>query len=544
MKTRFATRQLFESNDITKISADKAFKDKNLTEFAAKTINTNLLFSFILGIDLHPRPMEVSEIENLGDFFTQKILLKEKQPLTLSDLNNEISNLTGEDTLGIRKMFLVAEGGQHHLNNPTFEMNARLVFTWQKNNSTPPDLLLSTVPVLNDTESLLQLIAWSNKDNSFHFFERKRGVWGWAGHSFHALNVLSRGKGPFDSHINGGLVMKELKFPWAHWHSQSSTISRANFTAGSEFNSQPLFAVLNGAEELESIVRTGVRRWTQSRIISDSKNSIFGNLPAYLRQVLAPTSVNLTSTSVEFHRAENKTLGLPTTFFMDLDGLEFAATTLDPLTDAVPGGKLELNGSLFRQQALSLNIRIETDEGISLKEDTHFCFLVPERAFEDIEVSRQLVEKGIYSARILLCLLMVDFSNPVESQHRASLLKYCPKQLTIENEASNFEELWIKAIRTAAAQKGSPESEFLSYWDDTDLLSRVQTELHSFFDNIQRNLADPAYIINLLKLAEYRKDFYRIRKLDDLDEFKSTTSRIDTDNGIWQMDKEGKIINA
>lgn len=460
MKTLFLTRQNLENHLLNETSVLAEFENSEADEFVGDEAKSAPLFSFILGIDQHPRPMVRSEIESLGDFFTQQILLKDNNPLTLLELIDHISNLKGEHNLAIRKMFLVAEGGQHHLNNPDFEMNARLAFTWQKSNSTPPDLLLSTVPSLNSTESLLQVIAWSTKDNAFHFFERKHGVWGWAGNSFHALNPASRGKGPFDSHINGGLVMKELKFPWAHWHSQSSTISRANFAKDSEFNTHPIFGISNGAEELEPIVKTGIRRWTQSRIKEDIKNTWFENFPAYFRQILTPTSVNLASSSTEFRRAEKKVLGLPTSFFMDIDCLEFAATSIDPLTEAIPAGKLELNGDLYKKQALALNMHIVTDEGISLKGDTHFCFLVPERAFEDLEVARQLVENGVLSARILLCLLMVDFPNPVESEKRASLLKYCPQSIAFQNGVSNFDDSWITAMRASDLIVGSPEEEF------------------------------------------------------------------------------------
>lgn len=544
MKMLFFTRQALEDTFLNEASLTAEFENVEADEFKPDGAKAASLFSFILGIDQHPKPMLRSEIESLGDFFTQRILLNDKNPLTLLELIDDISNLKGDDNLAIRKMFLVAEGGQHHLNNPSFEMNARLVFTWQKNNSTPPDLLLSTVPALNSTSSLLQVIAWSSKDNAFHFFERKHGAWGWAGNSFHALNPASRGKGPFDSHINGGLVMKELKFPWAHWHSQSSSISRANFAKDSEFNTHPVFSISNGAEELEAIVKTGIRRWTQSRIRADIKNGQFENFQAYFRQVLTPTSVNLSSSSTEFRRAEKNILGLPTTFFMDLDGLEFAATSIDLLTEAIPGGKLELNGDLYKKQALALNMHIATDEGVSLKGDTHFCFLVPERAFEDLEVVRQLVENGFLSARILLCLLMVDFPNPVESEKRASLLKYCPQFINSQNRISDFDDSWIAAIRASDLIAGSPEEEFLSYWNDQDLLGRVSASLHLFFDNVQRNLGNPEYVSRLIQLGEYRKNFYRVRRFDDLDEFQSTTSRTDPDQQKWLIDKEGNINNA
>lgn len=537
MKIKFDTRQVLSREmDAENISSTATHAESG-TEGGEKPV----LFAFILGIDERPRAMPLAEVQNLGDRFSRDILLKGGKPLTLDELITAISGFKDDAALPMRKMFLVAEGGQHHINQSSFELNARIVFTWQKSNAHPPDILLSTVPVLHSNESLLQLISWSNTDGAFHFFERKNGAWAWAGNSFFALDTRSRGKGPFDSHINGGLVMKELKAPWPHWHSQSSTISRLNFMAGSEFNTEPLFSILNQAEELESIVTTGVRRWTKSRVQRDKQGAAFNNLPAYLRQIVAPSSVNLTSSATEFHQAQDVVISLPSTFFFDLDGIEFALMELDPLSQAVPGGKLTVNGALYKNKALEMNMNIESEEGTKLKGDTHFCFLVPERAFEDLQVARQLVQEGVISARLLLCILMVDFSNPVDSARRNGLLQYCPSSVS-GLPGNSFDDLWVQAIRNAGAAAGSGEAEFLSYWDDTKLLQKVQEELHDFFDTIQQNLSRPGYIEQLIRLAEYRKQVFGRSSFGKLNEFRSTLSHTDNPPKRWEMDKRGNII--
>ena len=499
------------------------------------------LLAYIQGIDQHPRVMEDSEVETLGDVFTQNILLKGPIPHTLQELISAIEGMAAPNTLPLRKMFLVAEGGQFHINKPTFELNARIVLTWQKSNSDPPDVMLSTVPVLDDDESLLQLIAWSQKDQAFHFFERKNNFWAWAGNSFHALNPLSRGKGPFDSHMNGALVMKELKLPWPHWHSQNSTISRANFAADSEFNTKPPFAVISGAEELEAIVKTGVRRFLKSRIQSDIKNASFSNLPTYIRQITGPTTVNLTSSGTEFHRAEKVEVLLPSTFFFDLDGLEFAFSEIDIFNEAIPSEKLELSGALYKKKALQLNMNITSEEGIKLKGDTHFCFLVPERAFEDIEAAKQLVEQKIISAKLFTCILLVDFSNPVDSDNRSELLQYCPESIPMQG---GLDETWVQKITAANKGEGTPEAEFLSYWNDPNLVDRAGKELRAYFNNIQQQLADESYVEKLIRLAEYRKGVFRRRKFEELNEFESTLSHIDDPlKTISRMEKNGDITS-
>jgi hypothetical protein len=282
-----------------------------------------ILLRFVAGEEPSPIPMPLSQVQSLGDIFSRELLLKGLRPMTLQDLARDISQIEGP-RLPIRKMFLIAEGAQIAAAGTPFELNARLVFTWQAANSTPADLLISTVPVANDPEALLQLIAWSDADSSFHFFERKAGNWVWAGNSFHALRGSTRGKGPFDSHINGGLVMKELKEPWSHWHSMSGSIGRDVFGAESQFNTDPLFAELEGGEALEPVVKVGVRRWTKSRFARDLKNGILHNVAEYLRQVLWCTSFNLVSSRDGF-RSNEAEFDLPTSFFFDIDAIEFLA---------------------------------------------------------------------------------------------------------------------------------------------------------------------------------------------------------------------------
>ncbi len=63
----------------------------------------------------------------------------------------------------------------------------------------------------------------------FHFYERLHGTFFWAGMSQHALEDATRGQGPFDSHVNGSLVMKELRSPWVHWHAPQAGINEEAF---------------------------------------------------------------------------------------------------------------------------------------------------------------------------------------------------------------------------------------------------------------------------------------------------------------------------
>ena len=525
MRQTFPTRQnVLKKVEARITSGHLAPFDRSTTAEAlgaAREEEIPLLLAAVVGINDPPTPMTKAEILKLGDPFTSEILLRGTYPLTLSALVTAVEKIQGGNAFPIRKLFLVAEGGQFRLSHPRFELNARMVFTWQKSDSTPPDLLLSTVAATNSDASLLQLIAWSDMDRAFHFFERKHGAWGWAGNSFHALREPSRGQGPFDSHINGGLVMKELKFPWAHWHSMSSSIPREAFPSNSEFHTDPLFGTIDNAELLENIVKGGVARWTKSRLSADSSGSALKNAPTYIRQIVTPTSANLISTSLEFERVRRSTLKLPSSFFFDTDGLELGVLRIDAFSDAIPGGRIEVDGDLYSDAVRDLEMLVPSEDATtSVEGDTHFCFLVPERAFEDVEVARQLLENGIISPRFLLSLLMVDFQNPVRSDRRAELLKYCPENL---NVGESLENMFISSVEQANASKSSAEAEFLSYWRETNLLEKIHADLSKFFFGIQAFVSSAEGVKLLVKLAEFRKGFFRKQLLN---EFQSTTSKL------------------
>ena len=70
--------------------------------------------------------------------------------------------------------------------------------------------------------AFLQCLAWDPVNEWFNFYARSRqgddetgdaapGLWVHAGNSTHAFAEGSRGRGPFDGHVSGSLVMKELE---------------------------------------------------------------------------------------------------------------------------------------------------------------------------------------------------------------------------------------------------------------------------------------------------------------------------------------------
>ncbi|GFE76083.1 hypothetical protein NTCA1_37320 [Novosphingobium sp. TCA1] len=472
------------------------------------------MLRFVAGIDAAAAPMSLDELRKLGDPFSRGVLLKGGTPRTVRDLFEAVAAID-EPLLPLRRLFLIAEGGQARLGRPDFEFNARLVVTWQ---SAVPgasiDVMLSTVPVADDPSALMQVIAWSETDGAFHFFERERrsGEWVWAGNSFHALDTRSRGKGPFDSHINGGLVMKELKAPWNHWHSVSAGIAPEAIPADSELFAEAIFKPIESAHLLEPIVMTAVRRWTRSRMQRSIADARLRDAHDYLRQLLWCTSVNLVSSNRIYGRPDDGTYPLPTSFFIDFDALAFLSDELAPDQPLLPATRLSVAADLYEVAVTAAGVGVVEDggDGTRLEGDTHFAFLVPERAFEDFASLQQLVSSGALSARTALCLLLVDFHNPVFSPERAALLAHAPAEIALDG-GSDLDAQLRRSIGEPAA--GSPEAHFLELMDDADVVGTARKRILDFLSAVQARLLTADGAAELVRLADSRRRAFASRKL-------------------------------
>lgn len=113
------------------------------------------------------------------------------------------------------------------------------------------------------------------------------------------------------------------------------------------------------------------------------------------------------------------TADLPETFFVDSAALSGVLDLQPPPTPFVASG-------IYARSLQSFTVTLSDDEQFERPGDTHFAFVVPERAFEDTETIRQAIEFELIRGRLAACLLMVDFPNPIFSAKRLQLLRYVP----------------------------------------------------------------------------------------------------------------------
>lgn len=484
-------------------------------EMDAPALVAGGLYRFIVGRDQMPIDLGAAAQAPFADPFATLILLKSAPPpVTLRALLARLDTFNG-DSQGLpnQNVFVVADGGQIPWSPETnaLQRSFRLVVVRRGFNASQPDMFVSASTDLDSSSAFLQVIAWDETAGAFQFYERRDEAWVWAGSSWDALTPDARGKGPFDSHVNGALNMKELKAPWIHWHSQAAAISDAALAPNDPLRDDAIWTGRSQAENLEPIVRAGIVRWTEARMTQRTVASELTALPAFFRQVLETSTVNLISSAVARSRLPGSVdVMLPITFFFNADALV---------------GVLEINADVAKPVVLAqvysamlarFNVVITDGQTARFPGDTHFVFVVPEPAFEDVLIVETLLNRKVLSRRLGSAILMVDFQNAVFSLRRAALLQYVPAQTRVGKPAA-LDQSFVTAVENspAAQTPGSPEHELLENWriPDAEWESTYERRIEAFMQVVTAACATEEGFAPIFRLADSRRREFRTRKL-------------------------------
>ena len=333
--------------------------------------------------------------------------------------------------------------------------------------------------------------------------------------------------------------MKELKQPWLNWQSMNATIQLAD---DDPLRQNPLYQALSGAEDLENIVRAGISRWTRARlkrtVTADRK---IPNADWLLRQLCTTTTVNLTSTTVASSTAAtdlSTTLSLPLSFWFNADVL--LNPPLNIPADFTPP---TVTGKLYADSLVRFDFALAQDD-FRQPGDAFFAFVVPEAAFEDIDVIRQMVTTGILTAHFAASVLMVDFPNPVFSPARAKLFQYMPAAAALDPATGGLSQQIAVVISEAAEGRpaNSPEAEFKANWElpESEWQNVFASRIESYLAAVSVHINSPAGFDDYVRLAESRRrEFKRMR----LNEFSLTlpVTNIPLSAPFLQMQPDGTI---
>lgn len=489
--------------------------------FETHDLDPKVIHRFVVGEDPEAKAMSAAEAAaELGDAFATLVLLKGTFPKTAEEtVKAVVAAAPAGDTLRKQMSFVLGEGSQIPVNGapPSLQRSMRFVVTLGADANGPaegPDVFVS---VFSPDSDDIELAAWDRKHGGFNYY---RGVvdpdsgagpaWLFAGNSRHALSDPTQGKGPFESHKSGALLMKELKLPWINWHSPSALISDKVFAGNDKRRTHPWFTKkeAGGAYTLElEAMRPAMQRWAKARFeallagggeIADPKR--------IMEELLDTPTVNLFSSLRESQTAGKSTpVDLPATFFVDADALGSLGLQGPPA--------FSVAGNVYVASLKTFDVRLEDDGGkLVQKGDTHFAFVIPERALEDQVVLQQALDVGLVTPRLAASLLMTDFPNPVFSDRRKALLEHVPATAVVKNGKSTFSQEMADAILAAAknAPAGSPEREFAERWNvGDDFVDPFNALLKKYYAAVTKRLETQAGFDDYFRLAESRRERVR-----------------------------------
>jgi hypothetical protein len=510
--------------------------------FGAEAEPTSLR-RFLVGSDKAPQVMEAAEVEaELNDPVAVELFRQGQFPATAEELLAALDARVGADhplAAKSQRSFVVGEGSQI-AKDPSRSFDRRLRFVVTRGQGPDgPDILVSSFQAASES---VEVMAWDERNGGFNYYRTVGGSggWVWAGNSRHAWEPETRSSGPFESHPTGNMLFKEFKLPWVHWHSPLATMDTLDFAEGDTRAAHPWFDDKENAYVLEdSVAKPAIHRWNARRLAQFADAGTIADPAQVMERLLGSPNprhftVNLVSSNdrhAELERVER--VRLPSTFFVDVDGLSGALGLVAPEGFSVAAGA-------YRETLAEFGVAVRNhdearpleagEEAFERPGDTNFLFVVPERAFEDFDFLRQLVKPepangerglGLVSDRLAACLLMVDFPNPVFSERRAALLRHVeaafPGALPAE-EWGGFSEMLGNAITAAAggAEGGLAEAEFAELWNAGDgWKEAANARLEPYYLALAARLTTPDGVREVFRLAEARRNRVRRMPIDE-----------------------------
>lgn len=555
-------------------------------------------FRFVEGLDNNETPVNEKDLKEFkfDDNFGSKLvkLWKDQNfievyryetiPFTLRSLLIFLRYTERDNPDIIQNSFVVSDGANIPWSEETKNINrqVRFVVTCQsdKEKEQPIDLIfIVSSPSLDSDDRFLQVAAWSRELKAFNFYQRNnKKEWWWLGNSWHALEIPTRGKGPFDGHVNGSLVMKELNRPWLHWNSQFFTISDC-LDPEDPLRNEHLFKNRSDATDLEHIVKDAISAWNTARLGKHTNLNSFEvtHVKEFMRQIIDNTTYNIIASEKEFLSiTPQDDLFLPASFFINLDVLNQLTGFIDPDLSPIKV-RADMYLKSIKKYGVCLKAKLEDGEDkgktvIVQQGDGMFVFPVPEPAYEDTSLLQILLNKRklwnipknideenyllplpfvevspLLSYKFTLCLFMIDFCNPLDSRHRSRLLEYIP-ETTIYNKSTNKYDLVDKFVEkiTEAVKflpKHSPEAVFLQYWQLSDevLRSNCKRMIEQYFTNLQINLQKQDGVDDLVRLADSRRRMFRRKPLSEFDLTFPMCNNIQSDALMLEMTPLGTV---
>ncbi len=492
--------------------------------------NEPVIFKEIDGLTART-PMDAEAINReLHDPVARLVLNDPELPSTVHELLAALDahNAT-PDGLPVQEVYLVSESGQIHVNDQSrgLERRARVVITRTRGQ----DAIVMVAPAIRGGAGLLEVMGWDADKKAFNYYERQgERTWFWKGDSTHALKAQSRRQGCFKCHMNGAPIMKELRSPWTNWHTQDAAIQDEAIPEDSPLKNDPLFFTenLTKGEQLENHIKAWVTKTNKghiNRLLNDQMD-----VRTALRSLFETTTANLVH-SPEPSVGHGAIVPIPFSFFVNAQGFDDAARLEISVPEAF--GNCDswcqpaVERSAYQKALVTFEFALKGPVNFERKPgDTHFAFAIPEVAYEDNDMVKQLVRSGIISSRFAACGLAVDFPNPVYSDLRKQLLSFVPKVTLTELGVRDISDTVAQAIAQRAAELPSSHAQrhalepFLECWNapGREWKTRLQNRIDAYLNRVAARLNTTAGFFDYVKLSEGRRKQFEMSSHGELKE--------------------------
>ncbi|KAI8660255.1 Tyrosinase-Cu-bd domain-containing protein [Fusarium keratoplasticum] len=428
-----------------------------------------------------------------------------------------------------------------------------------------------------DKYSFLQVASWDGR--AFRFYQRdtfeedtpaEHQAWNYFGHSQDAFGDSSY-LGPFNGHVNGACIMKELHAPWIHWLGVETGSFKDALSADDikEFQDlrwitqeggDVLSAINTSPRVLEEAIKQGVNHWFDTRksldyLSSGKVKTNPSNIPRWVAHLFLTTTINI---GCALSDGPTGKYILPANHIYDSELLSAVSTNLMPklspilfdesdykkavknlqLCILMPARDEDVADVVLPWHALGGDKREDPElkdlRFMKLQENSEglspFNILHP--SYEDaIGVQEmQSIKKlpnpdhtvpasfiGLFSAQTFNAIMMVDFWNPIYSWKRGILMQYVPLETTFDGKEYDLDARFVEKVRNSpnAKLEDTPEYEFLQLLETK--LETHQKTIVAYFDAIQARIkSEPvAALEDYLTLAESRRRIYRPLPLDE-----------------------------
>lgn len=383
------------------------------------------------------------------------------------------SFMTAKAGCQFRNRFIVSEKGTEKVTTET-GLDPRTIDEWQCGNAAAgPDENSEAINKvwISGPGSAMHIISWDPKSKSFNFYSADHTtdpnqIFFHGNSHVQAVSTKNTFRHPCTNcHIGGGLLIKELHFPWPFWHSDVMALpavagrkwtrasdSKQPVTAVEQFEIEAIASMAMANQSLVNKLAAGVQVGSplpQNPVAptkykdllyplfcekgievasSASLDSLSVPWPLMLNRLLVPKNGKISLTAGIDPSRKGATSRLDATGFADNE--DFAGL---PGTSASQISAFRTNGEWFKAAS---NFFV-TPAGAN-PDRTRFRMIFPARHFADDDLISRLVNAAIIPEDFATNVLMVDLQNPVFSETRCGLLEKIPASATLPSQASEF----------------------------------------------------------------------------------------------------------